>query len=191
VTKRGYAHLVYGAHGSSRQGTALSLDPGQHLADITLRVSPQAVITGRVVDEDGDPAPNIELQLLRYSYRKGKRKLEPWENSSTNEPGRSTVCSDCRPEILSECHARRRSTTVHRQAGLCSTYYPGASDPASAGTLELQPGTLLRGVEITLVKNTHGAPARARGGPLGPCHYGRECDADAARPMLNSCLSAN
>src|SRR5712692_6900361 len=87
VSKRGYARLTFGAHGPGRSGAALSLDPGQHLADITLRMSPQAVIAGRVVDEDGDPVPNIQLQLLHYSYRKGKRKLEPWGNSGTNDLG--------------------------------------------------------------------------------------------------------
>src|SRR6266478_5959724 len=48
VSKRGYAHLQYGAHGPGRAGAALSLDPGQPLADITLRMPPQAVIAGRV-----------------------------------------------------------------------------------------------------------------------------------------------
>jgi len=172
VTKRGYAHLVYGAHGSSRQGTALSLDPGQHLADITLRVSPQAVITGRVVDEDGDPAPNIELQLLRYSYRKGKRKLEPWENSSTNDLGEYRLFGLSPGKYYLSAMPAEGPRLYTGKQGYAPTYYPGASDPASAGTLELQPGTLLRGVEITLVKTR---TVRLRGrvvDPSGPATMG-------------------
>jgi hypothetical protein len=172
VSKRGYAHLVYGAHGTGREGAALSLDPGQHLADIVLRMSPQAVIAGRVVDEDGDPVPNIELQLLRYSYRKGKRKLEPWENSGTNDLGEYRLFGLSPGKYyLSATPAEGPRLYTGRQ-GYAPTYYPGTSDPAGAGALELQPGTLLRGVEITLMKTR---TVRLRGrvvDPAGPATMG-------------------
>jgi hypothetical protein len=168
VTKRGYAHLVYGAHGPGRQGTALSLDPGQHLENITLRMSPQGVIAGRVVDEDGDPVPNIQLQLLHYSYRKGKRKLEPWDNSGTNDLGEYRLFGLSPGKYyLSATPAEGPRLYTGRQ-GYAPTYYPATNDPASAGALELQPGTLLRGVEITLMKTR---TVRLRGrvvDPAGP-----------------------
>jgi len=172
VSKRGYAHLTYGAHGPGRPGAAFSLDPGQHLADITLRMSPQAVIAGRVVDEDGDPVPYIGLQLLHYSYRKGKRKLEPWDNSSTNDLGEYRLFGLSPGKYyLSATPAEGPRLYTGRQ-GYAPTYYPGTSDPASAGALELQPGTLLRGVEITLMKTR---TVRLRGrvvDPVGPATMG-------------------
>jgi Carboxypeptidase regulatory-like domain len=152
VTKRGYAHLVYGAHGAQRPGAALSLDPGQRLADIVLRMSPQAVIAGRVVDEDGDPAPNIQLQLLRYSYRKGKRKLEPWENSSTNDLGEYRLFGLSPGTYYLSATPNEGPRPETGRQGYAPTYYPGTSDSTGATALELLPGTLLRGVEITLMK---------------------------------------
>jgi len=145
---------------------------GQHLADITLRVSPQAVITGRVVDEDGDPAPNIELQLpalqliarANGSSSRGRiRAPTTWRVPS--------VRTVAREYYLSAMPAEGPRLYTGRQ-GYAPTYYPGASDPASAGTLELQPGTLLRGVEITLVKTR---TVRLRGrvvDPSGPATMG-------------------
>jgi len=152
VTKRGYARLVYGARGPVRQGTALSLDPGQHLENITLRMSPQAVIAGRVVDEDGDPVPNIQLQLLHYSYRKGKRKLEPWDNSGTNDLGEYRLFGLSPGKYYLSATLNEGPRLETGRQGYAPTYYPGTSDPAGATALELQPGMFLRGVEITLTK---------------------------------------
>lgn len=171
ATKRGYAHLVYGAHGRGRPGAALSLDPGQRLADIVLRMSPQAVIAGRVVDEEGDPVPNIELQLLRYSYRRGKRKLEPWENSNTNDLGEYRLFGLSPGKYYLSATPAEGPLYAGRQS-YAPTYYPGTNDPAGASALELQPGTLLRGVEITLMKTR---TVRLRGrviDPAGPAAMG-------------------
>jgi hypothetical protein len=172
VTKRGYAHLVYGAHGPGLQGTALSLDPGQHLENITLRMSPQGVIAGRVVDEDGDPVPNIQLQLLHYSYRKGKRKLEPWDNSGTNDLGEYRLFGLSPGKYYLSAMPTEGPRLYTGRQGYAPTYYPATNDPASAGALELQPGTMLRGVEIMLMKTR---TVRLRGrvmDPAGPATMG-------------------
>src|SRR5579863_1792758 len=58
VMRGGYATMQYGARGSGRPGITLSLDPGQHVRDLLVRLTPQAVIAGRVLDEDGDPVAN-------------------------------------------------------------------------------------------------------------------------------------
>ena len=87
ASRRGYARFVFGARGPDRPGAMLSLDPGQHVSDLVMRMSPQAVITGRVLDEDGDPVPYIGVQLLRYSFAKGKRHLEQCDGDSTNDLG--------------------------------------------------------------------------------------------------------
>ena len=78
--------------------------------------------------------------------------------------------------------------------GYAPTYYPGTSDPAGAGTLELQPGTLLRGVEITLMKTR---TVRLRGrvvDPAGPATMGVNVmltPREDAESMFGRQLSAN
>src|SRR5207248_7648612 len=57
-------------------GTALSLQASQRVKDLQLRMLPAAVITGRVVDEDGDPMANVEVSVLHYGYSSGHRELE-------------------------------------------------------------------------------------------------------------------
>src|SRR5437870_4117710 len=75
VTRNGYARMQYGARRPGRQGATLSLYSGQQLRDIAVRLAPQAVVAGRVTDEDGDPVPHVNVQLLRYHYIRGKRLL--------------------------------------------------------------------------------------------------------------------
>ncbi len=164
VSKRGYAHLQYGVHGPRQAGAVLSLDPGQHLADITLRMSPQAVIAGRVLDEDGDPVPFIGVQLMHYTYRKGKRKLEAWDNSGTNDLGEYRLFGlpPGRYYLSATPFDRPRLSGGRDYA---PTYYPGTSDPASATALELQSGTVLRSVDITLTKTR---TVRLRGRVVDP-----------------------
>jgi hypothetical protein len=76
VMKGGYARMQYGARSPGHPGTTLSFDPGQQMRDLVVRLMPQAVITGRVLDEDGEPVPQISLQLFRYEYSRGKRQQQ-------------------------------------------------------------------------------------------------------------------
>ena len=87
VMKGGYAPMQYGSRSSGRAGITLSLDPGQHIRDLVIRLTPQAVISGRVLDEDGDPVPQVSLQLFQYSYSHGKRQHQPSDFAMTNDLG--------------------------------------------------------------------------------------------------------
>jgi len=44
----------------------VALAPKQTLQDLTLALSPAAIIAGRVVDELGEPLPNVKIQAVRY-----------------------------------------------------------------------------------------------------------------------------
>ena len=51
----GYLHSSYGSKAPNQAGTNLVLTPGQQMADLSIALSPQGVISSRVVDGDGDP----------------------------------------------------------------------------------------------------------------------------------------
>jgi len=155
VMKGGYARTEYGAHGPRHPGTTISLDPGQHARDLLVRMIPQAVISGRVLDEDGEPVANVSLQLSQYVYGGGKPKLETSEFATTNdlgeyrlfdlEPGRYYLSAYPQNDIdVQEGSARGQS--------YAPTYYPGTADPAGAGLLDVRPGMQLRGIDIPLMK---------------------------------------
>ena len=47
----------------------------------------QGVIAGKIVDEDGDPATNIRVQLLCEIPQRGERQLIPVQNARTKDLG--------------------------------------------------------------------------------------------------------
>ena len=77
VTRTGFVTGEYGARGPQRPGTTLTLAAGQHLQDVNFRLTPHAVIVGRVVDEDGEPVAGAQVQAMRYRYIQGRKQLQP------------------------------------------------------------------------------------------------------------------
>src|SRR5205814_10438543 len=101
--------------------------------DVVLRMSPQGVITGRVLDEDGDPVPNVGVQLLRYSFTQGKRQLQGWDQVSTNDLGEYRLYGLSPGKFYLSAAANEGMNDQYDSGhAYAPTYYPGASDPSSA-----------------------------------------------------------
>src|SRR4051812_44614071 len=63
--RNGFVRQEYGARGPERTGTTLTLDKAQRLNGLAIRLTPQAVITGRILDEDGEPVRGVNIQAMR------------------------------------------------------------------------------------------------------------------------------
>jgi protocatechuate 3,4-dioxygenase beta subunit len=71
---------IPGAYGQRRpQGNAdvVRLDAGARVTDVTIRLWQYAAITGRVIDESGDPVVDAYVRLLRRATVMGRRQLVP------------------------------------------------------------------------------------------------------------------
>jgi hypothetical protein len=64
ATRNGY-HRVEAQ--VSRDLTMLSLKPGENINDIVLRLEPDAIISGRVVDADGMPMERVKVEALGHT----------------------------------------------------------------------------------------------------------------------------
>ncbi len=159
--RSGYARLEYGARATARPGVTLSLDPGQDVSGILFRIAPQAVIAGRALDEDGDPLPNIQVQALYYRVVRGRRQIQPGRSASTNDLGEYRIfgLAPGRYYLGATSYEQVNFRNGGRQS-YAPTYYPGTSNPASATAIDLRAGTVLRGIDITLLKTRL---ARVRG----------------------------
>lgn len=52
---------------------ALTVAEDQTIRDFSIRLQPLGAISGRVVDENGEPVPGATVDGLRYSWAKGRR----------------------------------------------------------------------------------------------------------------------
>ena len=89
ASKGGFVDSIYGQKqpGSGRPGTAIRLLAGQQLRDLSLPLARGAVITGRVLDEVGDPAFGVTVRLYRYVMKAGERALQGGETDVTDDRG--------------------------------------------------------------------------------------------------------
>ena len=140
--------------------TLLTLEPGQH-AVLALQLVPDGVISGRVVDQDGDPLRNAGVEVLHYSYLYGRRQLSGVRSAVTNDrgeyrayglpPGSYYLRASAPPAggIVMNNERPRRTQPARSFA---ATFYPDAREAAQTAPLELKPGAELTNVDIRLLR---------------------------------------
>lgn len=172
--RNGFVRQEYGARGPERPGTALTVDKAQRLTGVLLRLTPQAVVTGRIVDEDGDPLKNVQVQAMRSGYSQGRRQLLAAGNAQTNDIGEYRLYDLPGGKYYVMAIFRNAGPMTNAKERYLPAYYPGTNDPATAVLLVVPGGTQLRGIDMTLRRGptvsvrgriVHAA-ASGTGGPL-------------------------
>ncbi len=181
VERNGFVRQEYGQRRPNRTGVILTLERGQHLRDVVLRLVPSGVVAGRIVDEDGEPLADAAVRPLRYGYRSGRRQLLPFDGVTTNDlgeyrihglnPGRYYLSVRPRQtwEITSLADAVRAPALAGPEQAYAPTYFPGTVDPLQASPLDVGPGAELSSVDIRLSRTptvrVRGKVFLAAGGP--------------------------
>lgn len=132
-----------------RAGTLITLAPGQALQGVLLKLLPQAVIAGRVLDEDGEPLADAPVQALRITYAYGKR-LVPAAVTTTNDLGEYRLHGLAPGRYYISASYRHYASVLNE--GYVPAYFPGVTDPAAAGQLPVAAGDELNGIDLTLTK---------------------------------------
>ena len=85
--RQGFLRQNYGARKYSGGGTPVLVAEGQNVKSIVFQLVPQAVITGKVLDEDGEGMAGEPVRALRYVYRGGKRQWTTVGTAQTSDIG--------------------------------------------------------------------------------------------------------
>ena len=139
----------------------LKLTEGTSLTGLRYALRPQAVITGRVLDEEGEPVQNIFVLLLRYRYYRGaNRATQGGRPQQTNDRGefRFTEVQSGKYYLLADL--QRMSALAGAappvpgapRTAYVATYFPSASEFAQAAAIEVQAGQEISGRDIALRK---------------------------------------
>lgn len=156
LEKTGYVEI--NGHGRKSEGHLLSIREGEEIKDFSLQMLPTAIISGRIVDEDGDPMPKAVVFVQR---KKPGAKLETAGSESTNDlgefrfhglfPGQYVVVAMPPPDFrdYEREHDRAAKDPAQPDMRYLNTYYPGTNDPAQASVVTLRPGDELP-VSLTL-----------------------------------------
>src|SRR5207244_2358864 len=82
-----YITAEYGQRKPDERGTPITIQSGQKITEIRLQLAPTSSISGRILDNDGEPLGRVEVQALRSMYRDGHRGLKPVQTVMTNDLG--------------------------------------------------------------------------------------------------------
>ena len=116
ASRPGHLSVTYGQRTPGRAGTAIQLSDGQKFhAD--LRLPKGSVLTGTILDEHGEPAPQVSVRAMRVTMQNGARTLTGTSSASTDDrgiyrifglmPGEYLVCATPRTTIVTDAERAR------------------------------------------------------------------------------------
>jgi hypothetical protein len=157
--RAGFVRQAYGSRPSSFAGTPLTLLPGQHIKDLEFKLTPQGVITGRVLDGEGEPVTRVLVTASREGKYGSRSRMSSVGGSPTNDIGEFRIANltPGRYFVRAAYRSSYGEPAVQQQGdepeeSYVPTFYPGTTDLASAVPIELGAGQQVSGIEITLRK---------------------------------------
>jgi hypothetical protein len=120
-------------------------------ADVELTLTPWSSVTGRVLDELGEPVQDASLLLLRLQFQDGRRRLvSTGLTRATDDRGVFRIFGVPPGQYILSASAGDVSTA--ELPGYARTYYPGVADAASSPFLTVVAGQVQSGADITLAR---------------------------------------
>ncbi len=184
ITAKGAVYLDarYGERRPDGAGLILRLSAGQSQKPLTVKMMPQSVITGKLLDVEGDPIERGQVQLLKRSWADSKVRPSQVDQTRTDEEGRFRLSRiapgtyflsaeawdegvPMRTDFLDEKGHPFREQTVE-------TYYTESLSFERATPIALRAGQEIDGLTLTLEKtgtrhlSGRIAPALLDGGAL-------------------------
>jgi len=151
--RNGYLDQGYGAAEPEVVGPPVKLAPGDALNGITLKLTPQSLLYGKVTDEDGDPVPDAEVLVYKISYAGGRKQFVNVTGTTSQADG-SLVVGNLRPgRFYLSAWIRAGEQDPNAREVFVPTYYPSTANAAEAAPIEVSAGAEVRGLAIRLRKS--------------------------------------
>jgi hypothetical protein len=153
--KRGFISAGYEQH--DQFSTAIVTGAGLDTETLKLRLAPDAVISGRVLDEVGEPVRHASVTLYYDDHSRGIDQIHPFNTAQTDDqgafemtplrPGSFFLSANAKPwyavHPISEPEGQRESPhSIDRSLNVAYpvTYYPDVTDAESATPIPIRGG---------------------------------------------------
>lgn len=155
VERPGFVKLDIGLYGLPGRSTAI--EPGDHLSGVVLKLKPQGLIAGSVLDSDGKPLLSAGLKLWRVSFEGGQRVLRELRISMSVEADGTFVIGglDSGRYYLAALETPRVNVELSnemRHEGLTATYYSNTLKFETAKPIDLEAGKEVRNIRLVVQK---------------------------------------
>jgi hypothetical protein len=157
-----YTSLAYGAKASagplgSDPGLTIQVTDRQMVDKVVIALPRGAVITGRVMDEDGTPLSRVQVYAIAFPSG-SPRGLRVGSGSQTDDLGQFRLYGLQSGEFVVAAEARGNTFVPPNgpqepdgdQTGFMTTYFPRVTDESAAQRLRARAGSETSGVDIRL-----------------------------------------
>lgn len=176
ANRTGFLNTSYGARKPGQAGSAITLSPGQQLTSLAISLTPQSVITGKVMDADGDPVSGGMVQALAHMWMRGKLRYSTRGNGQINDLGEYRIAnlSPGKYYIFAQVHNNiPEGEVVAGKADMrpVRTYYPSSVAFAGASPVEVSAGQDASGIDVRIQSvQTFHIRGRVNGVPSNNAH---------------------
>ncbi len=158
ASKGSFVGLAYGQTRPMQPGMPLEVRANQTIEKVDFALPRGGVITGRVLDEYGEPVADTRVMVMRYQYMQGRRRLTPaGRMSTTNDigefrlfglsPGQYFLSAT----ITNAMGLGAAGADTDDRSGYAPTYFPGTPNVAEAQRVAVDVGNMITDVNIALV----------------------------------------
>lgn len=189
VSKSGFVPLSYGQRRPNERGTPVEVAAGAIVEKIAIGLPRGGVITGRVMDETGEPLAEARIQILRSQFTPAGRRMVPAGRGDTTDdqgafriyglpPGDYVVSATASNQMMVfQGPNGRPLASPEGEQGYAPTYYPGTPSVSDAQRITLAAGQEAAGVTFGM---TPTRVSRVSGRVIG----GQPGDADESFVMV-------
>lgn len=200
ATKGGFVTGQFGQRRAGDPGTPIELVDGQTADKVNFTLSRGGVISGRILDDGGDPVSGTQVSAMRFQFMAGTRRLVPGGGEGSTDrtddqggfrlfglpPGDYFVSASNRQGMLMQADVNNTEAD-----GFAPTYYPGTPSVGEAARIPLKAGQEMSGANFALVvarmARLRGRALNSRGEPVGRSIL----MLTPADPMMNMNFSVN
>ncbi|HVZ23875.1 MAG TPA: carboxypeptidase-like regulatory domain-containing protein [Vicinamibacterales bacterium] len=170
ASKPGFRTAAFGQRSPTDRGQPVVVTAGQTRSQIDLVLPRFSAVTGRIVDDFGDPVEGVTVRASRLRFEAGRRRLIGVNGTAmqaTDDQGRYRLYGMPPGQYIISAEIGQVSAlpAAGDLSGFAPTYFPGTTNPADARLVAVPQSEEVPAVDLALVPQP---TARITGRRIGP-----------------------
>lgn len=153
ASKTGFVTLDFGQRRPLEPGVSIALAAGEVRERIDITLPRHSAVTGRVVDEVGEPVQGANPRVFQVRFAGGRRQLAGVPGTTalpTNELGRYRIYG-LQPGRYIISADTTAGLAVDEPTAYATTYFPGTPNPAEAQSVTVDISAEVANIDFALV----------------------------------------
>lgn len=153
AARAGYLTIQYGQRRPRESGRSFDIKSGDLLEGIDLAMYKGGVISGRVIDETGEPTPNVRVEAVELRYMRGRRVAVAAKITTTNDAGeyRLSGLDPGQYQVRASTSDVWESDDGKNTYVYALTYFPGVTAAERPESVTVAVGQEASGTDLRLV----------------------------------------